>query len=178
MRRLALAAVCLSLISFAARADPDYPAYAPEVRTARNTLYFELLGAGVIYSINYERFFNNDLNGRVGMMYLSANSSDNSGSSASAGLLIVPLTVSYMGFRKGPHGFELGAGIDIAYASASASSGGSTSFDSGSNILGTAIMGYRYAPLDGGFNFRAAFTPLFGKGGFLPWFGIAVGVGI
>ena len=63
---------------------------------------------------------------------------------------------------------ELGAGGVLVYATGKASFGGSSSTSSGVGALGTAIVGYRYQPSDGGFTLRAGFSPLFGSGGFLP----------
>jgi hypothetical protein len=55
------------------------------------------------------------------------------------------------------------------------SSDGADAFGSDSGVVGTAIAGYRYVRPGGGFTFRAAFTPLFGEGGFQPWAGVAIG---
>ena len=57
----------------------------------------------------------------------------------------------------------------------SSGSDGARAFGSTSGVVGTAIAGYRYVRPGGGFTFRAAFTPLFGEGGFLPWAGVAFG---
>jgi hypothetical protein len=192
MRHILAAALlaCLVVVPTASHAQqlpggyraniPSVPA-PDEARTARNTLYVELLGSGALYSLNYERFFTDDISARVGAMYLGLDASSVSTTgvaSASANLLVVPVTVSYLGLSSGAHAFELGAGVDIVYFSASAKdSTGTSAFGSGSGVGGTAIIGYRYAPKNGGFNFRAALTPLFGQGGFLPWFGLSFGYG-
>jgi hypothetical protein len=41
--------------------------------------------------------------------------------------------------------------------------------------VGTGVVGYRYVPSHGGFDFGIGFTPLFGEGGFLPWGGMHFG---
>jgi hypothetical protein len=163
--------IAAALLAFAIAAVPLTARADGEDRTARNTIYLEVLGNGFIYSLNYERFLTDNFNARIGAEYFSVNA-DGSGN---ANLLIVPATVSFLGLHKGAHGFELGAGIDFVYASSKTSNG---DFSQGSTVAGTAIAGYRYSPLDGGFNLRFAFTPIFNSNGFLPWFGLAVGFGI
>jgi hypothetical protein len=172
IRTIALIA-CLVAMPLAAHAEGD--AMGP--RTARNTVYIELLGNALIYSLNYERFVTDDFNLRAGIEYFSLSASSGT-TSGSANLFIFPLTVSYLGLSKGPHAFELGIGIDLAYASASTSSTGGSSFSNGTTVAGTAIAGYRYAPRDGGFNLRAALTPIFNSNGFAPWIGLALGFGL
>jgi hypothetical protein len=170
MRKLvALSLCCLALAPLAVRADT-------EERTARNTLYVELAGNAGIYSLNYERFFFDDLSFRLGGSYMSVG--DSAGSvSGSAAMMVIPATVSYLGLRSGNHALELGAGVTYVNFSASVSSASLDAFGSASGVVGTAIIGYRYAPMSGGINFRAALTPLFGNGTFLPWFGLAIGYG-
>src|SRR5437764_9374142 len=134
MIRLIALIACLAVLPLAARADLDVTG----PRTARNTVYLELLGNALVYSLNYERFVTNDLNLRVGIEYFGI-SAASGGSSGSANLAVFPLTVSWLGLSKGPHAFELGIGVDVAYASASTSSTGGSSFNSGTSVAGTAI---------------------------------------
>ena len=144
-------------------------------RTANNVLFVELAGNAAIYSVNYERFFTDDIAARIGFGYISLTATSGS-ESASASLLLVPLMASYMGIGSADHKLELGAGPLFVHASAKASGiGSSASSGSGFGIGGTASFGYRYVPHDGGFNFKIAFKPIFGAGGFLPWGGIGLG---
>jgi hypothetical protein len=142
-------------------------------RKAKNLVYLELLGNGIAYSVNYERMLTDDLSARLGFSYLSV--TIGSGESAvKADVVTAPMLLNYtVGGRN--HRAELGAGATVLYASASSSSGGVTSSGEGAAIVGTGVVGYRYSPADGGFVFRAGFTPLFGKGGFLPWGGMSFG---
>jgi hypothetical protein len=143
-------------------------------RKAKNLVYLELLGNGGVYSINYERMLTDDLSARLGFSYLSVSTSAGS-ASAKANLVTAPALLNYtVGGRN--HRAEVGAGATLVYVSAS-SEGGSGVGASGEGVavLGTGVVGYRYAPADGGFVFRAGFTPLFGKGGFLPWGGMSFG---
>lgn len=142
---------------------------APEQeRTANNALYVELLGAGLFYSINYDRRIG-DLALRGGLMYFSVSSGTNSaGESASASWVGVPLSVSYnIGSVK--HSFEVGAGITIHHISGSANTLGVESTGSATTVLGHAILGYRYQPPQTGFFLRAGLSPIVGSGVFLPW---------
>jgi hypothetical protein len=143
---------------------------APEQeRTANNALYVELLGAGIIYSVNYDRRIG-DLALRAGLGYWSLSSGTSStGGSASASWVGVPLSVSYnIGSLK--HSFEVGAGVTIHHFSGSASAPGVESSGSGTLVFGHAIFGYRYQPPQTGFFLRAGFSPIVGSGGqFLPW---------
>ena len=56
---------------------------------------------------------------------------------------------------------ELGAGVDVMHFSAGASSFDATASATGVVPVGTATLGYRYAAADGGFLFKAGYTPLF-----------------
>ncbi|MGE3669493.1 MAG: hypothetical protein AB7K71_07525, partial [Polyangiaceae bacterium] len=46
-------------------------AEAPSTRSAKNSLYIELLGNGGLYSLNYERNLTDDVAARVGFSYIS-----------------------------------------------------------------------------------------------------------
>ena len=158
-------------------------------RTAMNTLYAEGLGAGGVYSINYERLVLNDLGIHVGFSYFSVSVTASGGgttSSASGSFIAIPITASYLGVSSGNHALELGGGITIWNVSGTASGSGWAGAANGFIPIGTAIVGYRYQPRDGGFNFRVGASPLFGKGlglnannpsafGVLPWGYISLG---
>jgi hypothetical protein len=157
-----------------------YTAGAPmpvvdKTRTAKNGLFVELLGNGLFYSLNYERFVTDDIAIRGGIGYFSLSASGSS-ASASASILSVPLMFEYMGIGSADDKLELGIGPLIFYASAAASGIGDTTKGSGTFLFGTATIGYRHIPHDGGFNFKIGFTPIFGKFGFVPYLpGIGAG---
>jgi hypothetical protein len=154
----------------------------------QNAIYLEILGNGILYTINYDRLLGQDYGFRVGLGYLglsrsSSNNNDDGGTTASASLLVVPATFNYFlashsGGTVGSSKLELGVGIVFLDVSASVSSGGVGTLISGSGgfIGETATIGYRYQPYDGGFLFRIAFTPIFTKLGFLPWGGVSFGL--
>lgn len=139
-------------------------------RTAYNSVYLELAGNGIIYSMNYDRMFLESFSGRIGIMFLSATSESGGGN---VSITFLPIMANYL-IGSANHKFEVGVGPLIVIASATFTETGSFS---GTAVGGTATAGYRYQPTDGGFNFRAGFTPIFGAGGFLPWAGVSFGYG-
>ena len=154
-------------------------------RDANNSFFAELGGPGLLYSVNYERIVENDFGLRVGFSYASFSASAG-GASASASLLTVPVIASYLGLRSGNHALELGGGATVVYASGSGSSGPFAGSGSGMMALGTALIGYRRQPVDGGFMFRVGIEALAGKGlalsnpdpnsfGVLPWMYLSLG---
>lgn len=153
--------------------------------TAPNGIYVELLGNGMLYTINYDRFLLDNIGVRAGFEYigLSASSPSGSGESASVSMLLIPITLNYFlashdNGKVGSSKLELGAGILFVSLSASASGNAGSIFSaSGIGIAGTATIGYRYQPSDGGFIFRIGFTPIFGSGIFLPYGGLSFGYG-
>jgi hypothetical protein len=171
--------LALSLLS-ASAARAQEPQAAPVTslssgaRTASNVLYIEGGGNAILYSINYERFFLENFAVRVGAGYMRL--SDNT-TNENAQVLLAPVMLEFLGARSGAHCFEIGAGALIAYASQSLADGtGGTDFQDGSQVWFTGTVGYRYAPLNGGFTFKAAFTPILADGNFMPWFGLSAGV--
>ncbi len=152
-----------------------------ETRTAQNSIYVEGLGAGLAYSVNYERLLTNDLGVRLGFSYLSLSASVGD-SSADATFITVPLTASYLGISSGSHALELGGGMTIGYASGSASHFGVESTGAGMVPIGTAMVGYRFQPRNGGFQFRVGAQAFIGDGlgdlggfGFAPWAYLSLG---
>ena len=144
-------------------------------RTAKNVLYVELGGNGILYSLNYERFVTDDINIRLGLDYFSVSATDSSGDSANATFLVIPVMFNYMGIGTPNHKLELGVGLDLLYLSAQSSIVGSEGDVDGFVVGGTATIGYRYVPHDGGFNFKVGFTPVFAPKFFQPWGGLGFG---
>ncbi|SRR5579883_1150008 len=158
---------------------------------APNSIFAEGLGAGLLYSINYERMVIDDLGVRVGFSYTSfgasATAPDGTTSSASASFITIPITASYIGVRSRKHALELGGGATIAYASGSASGVGASASGSGVLPYGVVMVGYRLHPVDhAGFQFRVGLMALVGEGlalsspnpsavGVLPWGYLSLG---
>jgi hypothetical protein len=175
--------------------DAAAPQAAPTQRTepklAPNSIYAEGLGAGLAYSLNYERLVVDDVAVRAGFSYMSfgASTTMSNGETigASATFMTFPITASYLGVRSGKHALELGGGTTLMSASGSASGIGASSSGSGFGALGNAMVGYRFHPIeDAGFNFRVGTMALMGKGvgfsvtdptafGVMPWFYLSLG---
>ena len=137
----------------------------------QNSLYFEALGNGGFYSLNYDRMFTESLGGRVGFMYLSEL---NFIFTSLNDLLVIPVTLNYL-VGEGSSKLELGGGIVYVSVSGGDFLGFESTNKGSSGVGGTATIGYRYQQSDGGFLFRVGFTPLFGSGGFAPSGGISFG---
>ena len=182
MHRIRLAAAALVLALAAT------PALAQD-RSAANSIFLEGGGPGLAYSLNYERIFADDFGLRVGFSYLSISGTVSSGTTSATGsatLWAVPVMVDYLGLGWGNHALELGAGATIVGLSASGTMGPFAGSGSGTLAFGTAILGYRRQPVDGGFQFRIGFEAVAGKGlslsnpdpnsfGVLPWMYMSLG---
>ncbi len=141
---------------------------------ASNAVYVELLGNGGFYTLNYERRIIEPLTLRIGFGFISVSATAGS-STSRASLLSIPIMANYIGLGNDRHHLELGGGLLLLYASASVSSAGTAASGSGFGVGGTLTTGYRYQPREGGFLFRAGFTPMFGSGGFQAWGGASFG---
>jgi hypothetical protein len=124
----------------------------------QNSLYVEIAGNGLIYSINYDRVFQDRFSARIGLAPYGS------------GDIAVPILGNYL-LGSGPSRLELGLGVTLMSITF-------TFFDSDyglDRVIGTANFAYRYQKPDGGIFFKAGFTPLFNGKGFLPWFGASLG---
>jgi hypothetical protein len=125
------------LLSGAAMAQPP---------ASPNSIFFELGGNGIFYSVNYDRLFTESFGARVGFGYVSA--------------FGVPLAASFplMAYRligSGSNKLELGLGACVILQNepTSFSLNGSDHFE-GNLVLGTTTVGYRYQRAGGGIVFR------------------------
>lgn len=123
---------------------------------AKNGIYLELLGNGIIYSVNYERFFNEQFSIRAGFGTFSVG-----GTFFFFPLAINMTTFPILGnyfYGSGSNKLELGAGVLLG--STKIVSGFDNDRDQRSTIFDlTAFTGYRYQNPNGGFIFRAGLTP-------------------
>lgn len=132
--------------------------------------YVELAGPG-IFSANYDMRFSNKedgLGGRIGIGGFSIN--DNYDGKFS--LITIPVGLNYLLGKDGKNYFEVGAGFTYIRAGAGFEGESSTLESS----FGNLTFGYRLAPANGGFMFKAQITPIFNSYGFIPYyFGIGFG---
>jgi hypothetical protein len=191
-RGLSIALAMCAMPAFADQTKASRPGRAApanwwgdDYRTADNNFFIEGGGPGLLYSLNYERIVEQDFGLRLGFSY-QAFSASASGGSASASFFTIPVIASYLGVSSGNHVLELGAGGTAIYVSGSATSGNAFAAGSGMTALGTALIGYRRQPVDGGFQFRVGIEALVGKGlsfsnpdptkfGVLPWMYLSLG---
>jgi hypothetical protein len=157
-----------------AQATPPPPppeAPSPALRTAFNSLFVELGGPALIYSIDYERLLGqSNLGVRVGFGFIHL-SGNFFGTHYNEEDISVPALLNYY-LGTPTHKIQLGVGAVVRHRE--------DDFDSGSSTVGlfTVALGYRYLPPDGGLNFGVAFTPMFGADPkFLPWASASVGFG-
>ena len=141
-----------------------------DLNFARNSIFLEILGNGLLYSLNYDHKIFNHLSARIGGMYLGV-SEDISDERVS--LLLVPLMANYL-VGSGSSRLEIGAGLTLGSVGGNIDAAGGD-FDEGGIAAFTSTIGYRLQPTDGGFLFRIGFTPVFTGSGILPWAGLSLG---
>jgi|LFIK01.1.fsa_nt_gi hypothetical protein len=130
-----------------------------------HAVYGELLGTGLLYSLNYEYRFHPDISARVGIMHAGA---------FDATWTNIPIMAKYL--IGDSHNLELGAGVQYMGISFDGEGTEDDTFGiGGSTIAGAAAIGYRYQSNDGGMIFRATMTPLIGDFGTITWGGLSVG---
>lgn len=126
-------------------------------------VYAEAGGPGLL-SVNYDMRLSNTQDGfgfRAGFGGWSVKESR---------LLLVPVGVNYLSSRNNRDYFEAGAGTTIVSNSEGSGEGPFKS------SFGFISLGYRKQPSEGGYLFRAALVPVFGKGFFWPYYaGVSFG---
>lgn len=147
-----------------------------EAQETNNAVYFELGGSAIVPSVNYERRLTERWFGRIGVSVVTGESSTSIGETESDTTFIVPLTGSWISRPEMNHHLELGGGVTIAAGDRQdLFEFGDADDENFSTAFVTGIVGYRYQKPEGGFQFRAAFTPVAGGGDFLPWAGVSFG---
>ncbi len=130
-------------------------------------MFFELGGPGLA-SINYDMRFKGEdgIGARVGFGGFSINTD---GDRQTA--IFIPLGLNYIKSKDGKNYIEFGGGVTPVIIKQTSSNGISSSSDNFSSTFGHLDIGYRLQPKEGGFFFRAAINPVFGKGFFWPYYG-------
>lgn len=141
--------------------------------TAPSAIYAEILGSGLIPTINYDRMVADNFSVHAGIGYLPLGTvaSDGNGNSLTASITTIPVGVSWFPF--GATSSKLEIGVSAFYADLVAKSFSHTAAGNGIGYGG--ILGYRLEPLDGGFLFRVAITPWDLLGHFQMWGGLSLG---
>lgn len=141
-------------------------------QTSAHNIFFELGGPGVA-AINYDTRFSKKQDGigaRIGFGGFVIDK---------VGAIFIPAGLNYLIGNDNKHYFELGGGATFVSTFNNTppdpyySSQDNRTFK---NTFGHLNFGYRVQPANGGFFFRAAINPIFGKGFFIPYYaGIAFG---
>lgn len=143
----------------------------------KQSIYLELGGSGIFYSLNYDVSFKNGYGIRLGGSYLNSSFGRTIGgergpytrigeSNALIGLVMGQKMVGESASK-----LELGAGLMFGTIY------DAEDWDYVKPPGLTFSAGYRFFPEDPGkFTFKAAFTPIFNRNGFHPRFGISLGV--
>jgi hypothetical protein len=152
--------------------------------TSKNTIFFEALGNGFLYSVNYDRLVTPNIAVRIGFSILPIIVPD-----VNSLIMSVPISASYLHhFPNSPSNIELGLGFSTVNSTSDgyppAHILGRKPF-SETFVFVVPMLGYRLQPKQGGFNFRVLWTPLTWSLGietttskppaFWYWFGLGLG---
>lgn len=173
----------------------SFNGFSQDKKVPHQSVFVELGGSGLAYSFNYDFRFDDSRMDSWGMR-MGVGGYNIDGDS----FFSLPVLVNRL-YGKGPHYFEVGAGVtlfgmdDDSYSYCSDGyvdvngvfiCTSTNSYESGKSfilpvdgspsLMGTLNFGYRKVPVDGGFSFRVNLTPIFNNNGFWPLFaGIGVG---
>jgi len=125
----------------------------------QSTVYGELFGSALAYSLNYDYRATRNLALRVGFAGWGG---------AGGALGIFPFTASGL-IGKGKNSLEVGGGPVFL-------TGTGDLRDFETHVFGSAFVAFRMQPPEGGFFFRAGIGPLFNKDLFLIWPVLSFGV--
>ncbi len=148
-------------------------------QTPTRSVYAELYGAGLTYSVNYDfRFDKNNINS-WGMRF-GAGAWRTGGTEFSDTFISIPVQLNKL-IGKNRHFLEYGGGATLIYFRGRSTSAGSEfvnknynfflDFNNTPSLMGTLNVGYRFIPNDDGFTFRANVAPFFNDTGFWLLFG-------
>lgn len=135
----------------------------------KNSIFAEFGGAGIIYTLNYERRVARYAGIRVGFGYTFQDLEFYSGGSGSLNdqyRFVVPVMLNLLP-QSGAHAGELGAGLAIRYEYekdvAYAGENDNVTLERVFDAYGTGLIGYRYQPPTSGFHLRAGLSVVVGN---------------
>ena len=136
---------------------------------SQNAVYFEGLGQGLLYSVNFDHRFAENFAVRAGFSHFTI------GFISDVSITTIPLMVEYLS-GSGNHHLEIGLGAVPVYGRISGDLFGSSEGTTGAwVIVATATVGYRYQPVGEGFLFRIGLTPFFMNAGAQIFGGASIG---
>jgi hypothetical protein len=121
----------------------------------------EILGAGLLYSLNYEITMSDRVGLRLGV----------GGLPFSGWTYVVGLAMPTVQLGRGAHRAVLGAGLGIGWIDHVALLESEEVF----LAYGVGSIGYQFQPHPRGFFLRGSFTPVFTDQEIAPWGGLSVG---
>jgi hypothetical protein len=170
--------ISVLIFVFVSNAFGQIPERPNTYEIPQQSLYLELGGNGLIYSLNYDVLFKSGYGIRLGSSYLFTDRQKPFGeqrerfySGFRESNAILGIIMGQKMFGKGSSKAEFGGGLLFG-----------TIYDSEEwDFIEppglTFTAGYRLYPSDSGrFTFKAAFTPVITKEGFHPYFGISFGL--
>jgi hypothetical protein len=141
----------------------------PPSSYSQNAVYFEGLGQGLLYSVNFDHRFTENIAFRVGFSSFSI------GFISDVSITTIPIMAEFL-TGHGSHHMEIGLGIVPVHGSISSDFFGTSEGSVGAwVVVWTATFGYRYQPAPEGFLFRIGLTPLFVPHGAQIWGGASIG---
>ena len=132
-----------------------------------NTIYFELLGNGLAYSLNYDRMVTDKISVRAGYggLTVSQMRADPTGFgiiTEDVKITMIPVLANYLR-GEGKHKLEMGGGI-VLVSIASTVNAADVNFKlAADGAIPTGNFGYRYQKSEGGFFFKASLCPFFAE---------------
>ncbi len=130
-------------------------------------VYVEIGGPGILYSINFEYRVTINFVLRAGYSSWSIRPFGFFRSRESDSFIGFPISLSYL-YGRNADKLEIGIGIVPSYLKA-------FGLGEGRAILGTATIGYRFEPEEGGVLFRLDFTPFLAGRQLVPFAGASLG---
>jgi len=134
----------------------------PGYGQANKAVYAELGGPGIA-SFNFDTRFSNEVDGFGGKIGVGGFKIIDD-----VGAVLFPIALNYLFGKDDRRFFEIGAGATLV--SIGDKKDKDEDDDPFNNTFGHLHFGYRLQPADGGFNFRAGITPVFGDGYFIPYY--------
>lgn len=177
MRRLSFLTIAF-VSSFIGYSQTD----SQKTTEGRNSFYAEAGGPSIMFSANFDRRFtpsNLGLGGRVGIGFVTAWEEEYDPVTGTyrggrdRSVVTVPVQLNYIfGKTNSPHTFETGVGVTYMGRKI-----GVLNFydETESQLFGTFTFMYRRQPRNGGFSWRAGFTPLVAKKFIQPMGGLSLG---
>ena len=151
-------------------AVPSAEAQTLEPKRAQHTVFLELGGSSLLYSLNYDYRIAQRVSLRAGGFFIPPRGED---FGAFGGPALVNLIL-----LDGRHQIEIGAGVTVFAPFGSAECGRLETCPDDPFMTGaTGAIGYRYQPFGGGRFFRLSYVPLYSfQDGFMSWAGVSFGI--